>query len=113
LFVTYTFNETKITQSLILAPLIAFITKTTAMARIVELSQVPGNPYGEYYTEEDNMDIRRLITEHQTAVDVLDAELERLSRINAELLRKRSKHFNLIQTGKFALSPHSKLPLEI
>ena len=77
------------------------------MARIVELSQVPGNPYGEYYTEEDNMDIRRLITEHQTAVDVLDAEVERLSRINAELLRERSKHFNLIQTGKFALSPHS------
>ena len=83
------------------------------MARIVELSQVPGNPYGEYYTEEDNMDIRRLITEHQTAVDVLDTELERLSRINAELLRKRSKHSNLIQKGKFALSPHSKLPLEI
>ncbi|KAF8339395.1 hypothetical protein F5887DRAFT_981224 [Amanita rubescens] len=83
------------------------------MARIVELSQIPGNLYGVQYTEEENTDIRRLIAEHQTTVDVLDVELERLTRINAELLEKRSNHFNLIQRGKFALAPHSKLPLEI
>jgi len=83
------------------------------MARIVELSQIPGNLYGVQYTEEENTDIRRLIEEHQTTVDVLDVELERLSRINAELLEKRSNHFNLVQRGKFALAPHSKLPLEI
>ncbi|KAF8339396.1 hypothetical protein F5887DRAFT_981228 [Amanita rubescens] len=83
------------------------------MARIVELSQLPSNHYGVYYTEEDNTNIRHLIAEHQTTVDVLDVELERLTRINAELLEKRSNHFNLIQRGKFALAPHSKLPLEI
>jgi len=83
------------------------------MARFVELSQLPGNSYGVHYTEEDNTNIRRLIAEHQTTVDAVDAELERLSRISAELLQKRSKHFNLIQRGKSALAPHSKLPLEI
>ena len=90
------------------------------MARIVELSQLPGNSHGECYTEEDKTNIHRLIAGHQTTVDDLDAELERLSRINArlsrinaELLQNRSKHFNLIQRGKSALSPHSKLPSEI
>src|SRR6266550_4704737 len=76
------------------------------MARIVELSQLPSNPYGVHYTDEDNMDICRLIAEHQASVDILDAELERLSQ-------KRTYHIKLIERGKSALAPHSKLPLEI